>query len=80
VIKAPHHGSNTGNSQLFFNRNIIKNGIISCGINNRYGHPGTEFLKIMEKEKINVYRTDLQGTITVEYNGKEDFKIIPFLD
>lgn len=80
VIKAPHHGSNTGNSQLFFNRNIIKNGIISCGINNRYGHPGTEFLKIMEKERINLYRTDLQGTITVEYNGEEDFKIIPFLD
>ena len=45
-------------------------GIISCGVNNKYGHPHEETLSILRDAGVDVYRTDLLGTITVSSDGQ----------
>lgn len=71
ILKAPHHGSDTGLSPAFFAENQIENTIISCGKNNRYGHPGREFLEILEKESESIFRTDQSASIIVTFKGKD---------
>ena len=45
-------------------------GVISCGTGNKYGHPHEETLSILRDAKVDVYRTDLQGTITIGSDGQ----------
>ena len=45
-------------------------GIISCGVNNKYGHPHEETLSILRDAGVDVYRTDLLGTITIGSDGQ----------
>ena len=49
--------------------------IISCGKDNRYGHPHAETLKTLEKNEIYVLRTDLRGTITVKSDGINELRV-----
>ena len=39
VLQVGHHGSSTSTSYVFLNAVLPKMGIISCGVNNKYGHP-----------------------------------------
>lgn len=45
------------------------------GKNNLYGHPSDEILQRLEKSKIKVHRTDLNGEITLVINKKGIIKI-----
>jgi competence protein ComEC len=45
--------------------------VLSCGIQNDYGHPHQETMKKLQNRKIPVYRTDQQGTIALVSNGKD---------
>jgi hypothetical protein len=45
--------------------------IISCGAWNRYGHPSQVVLDRLRAANAKVYRTDLQGEITITTRGKE---------
>lgn len=63
-IKLGHHGSNTSTGEEFIRAVSPKEAIISCGLNNYYGHPNKEVLDILEKEDIKIRRTDLEGTIS----------------
>ena len=38
---------------------------ISCGANNRYGHPAPETLTRLAARHISVWRTDLDGTVSL---------------
>ena len=80
ILKAPHHGGNTGVSKEFFNNSNIKLSVISCGENNLYGHPGEGFLNLLKDKKISFLRTDSQGTVSFIFNGKKDFLIKTILD
>ena len=64
------HGSSTSTSYLFLNAVLPEMGIISCGVNNKYGHPHEETLSILRDAGVDVYRTDLQGTITIGSDGQ----------
>ncbi len=72
VLKVGHHGSKTSTSNEFVNVARPKYSIISVGKNNRYGHPSEEVLKNLSSS--NVYRTDLNGSITFEFK-KNKFKV-----
>lgn len=63
-IKLGHHGSKTSTGEEFIRAVSPKEAIISCGLNNYYGHPNKEVLDILEKENIKIRRTDLEGTIS----------------
>ena len=70
VLLVGHHGSSTSTSYLFLNAVLPEMGIISCGVNNKYGHPHEETLSILRDAGVDVYRTDLQGTITIGSDGQ----------
>lgn len=69
VIKFGHHGSSTSSSTEFIEAVSPNYGIISCGVDNSYGHPHKEILKLIQNINIEAYRTDTQGQITVISDG-----------
>ena len=69
VLKIGHHGSRTSTSANFLKKVEPKYAIISVGEGNEYGHPTEEVLKRLKERNIEVYRTDLMGTITVTSDG-----------
>jgi len=71
VLKVGHHGSRSSTIDLFASRLGAQTAIISCGKDNHYEHPHAETLETLTKYDIEVYRTDLDGTITVLCDGKK---------
>ena len=70
VLKAGHHGSKTSSSEAFIKAIKPSLGLISCGLDNRYGHPNVETLTTFEKYGVQILRTDESGAIKFEKNGK----------
>jgi len=68
VLKMPHHGADV--SILFIRTFMPENAIVSVGKGNKYGHPYTETLDMLEQADAKVYRTDECGDITVKSDGK----------
>ena len=64
ILKVGHHGSNTSTSDAFIKYLKPKIGIISCGKNNKYGHPHREVISILKANNVTIRRTDLEGTIS----------------
>jgi beta-lactamase superfamily II metal-dependent hydrolase len=76
IIKISHHGSKYASSADFLERVKPKVAIISCGEWNRYGHPSQIVLDRLKAANVNVFRTDLQGEITITTRGREnDYKV-----
>lgn len=48
VFQAGHHGSNTSNSQELLELITPTYVVVSCGKDNSYGHPGTEFVSRLD--------------------------------
>jgi competence protein ComEC len=72
VIKVAHHGSKYATSEGFLKRVQPQAAIISDGAWNRYGHPAQSVLDRLKAINAKVYRTDLQGEITITTRGKAD--------
>jgi competence protein ComEC len=70
VLKVGHHGSNTSTGYRFLREIMPEYAIISCGKGNAYGHPGEETLSRLRDADVSVFRTDLNGTVTVKSDGK----------
>lgn len=71
VLKIGHHGSSYSTSEEWLNTVNPAVAIISCGAENEYGHPTEELLERLKTRGIQVFRTDLQGDITIhEQDGK----------
>ena len=75
VLKVGHHGSKYASSEDFLRQARFKDAVISCGTDNRYGHPSQEVLDRLKAAGTRIYRTDLQGEITIRTRGKEDYQI-----
>ena len=71
VLKIAHHGSKYASSGDFLNRVKPEIAIVSCGAWNRYGHPNQGVLDRLKAANVKLYRTDLQGEITLTTRGKE---------
>ena len=72
VIKISHHGSKYATSKDFLNRVKPEVAIVSCGAWNRYGHPAQAVLERLQAANVKLYRTDLQGEITITTRGKNN--------
>ena len=70
VLKSPHHGSKTSSSPAYLKAVQPKVALISCGTGNEYHHPHPSTRKKYEKDHIDFYRTDRNGTITIRTDGK----------
>lgn len=69
VLKVGHHGSDTSSTAAFLEKVSPKYAVISCGKNNRYGHPDSITLQNLESVGSVILRTDLDGTIIIRSNG-----------
>jgi competence protein ComEC len=72
VIKVAHHGSKYATSEDFVKQVRPEAAIISDGAWNRYGHPAQAVLDRLKGANVKLWRTDLQGEITITTKGKGD--------
>ena len=63
ILKVGHHGSDTSSSEEFIDYINPKTAIVSCGKNNKFGHPSKSVVSTLNKKGIQIRRTDLEGTI-----------------
>ena len=75
VLKAGHHGSNTSSSPAFLKAVGPEAAIISVGVGNDYHHPHPSTLKKYVEANLKVYRTDIDGTVTITSDG-QTYKVI----
>lgn len=70
VYQVGHHGSKSSSSIDFLRVVNPKYAVISCGENNKYGHPHAATLNNLRAMDVKVFRTDEQGSIIVTSDGK----------
>ena len=70
IYKVSHHGGKDGNSQEYLSEINPRYAAISVGENNKYGHPKNEVLKRLDKLGCEIFRTDLDGDIVFETDGR----------
>jgi competence protein ComEC len=69
VLLAPHHGSRTSSSPALVAATDPSTVVISCGRENRFGHPHIQTLTRWRGR--DVHRTDLQGTLRIRLDDGE---------
>lgn len=77
-LKVGHHGSNGSSSEEFLARISPRIALISCGRNNRYGHPGKESMERIRQEGAEIFRTDILGAVTVRFGKKGSIRVEGF--
>lgn len=71
VLKIGHHGSSSSTSTTFLMAVAPQYAVISCGVNNDYGHPHQSTLDTLAAAGVDVFRTDLLGTIVAASDGEK---------
>lgn len=66
LLDAGHHGAANATSEIFLDMASPEAVIISCGRNNRYGHPAPEMTERLKKRHIPYYVTAQRGAVIVE--------------
>ena len=69
ILKVAHHGSRYATSDAFLEAANPIIGVISVGAGNPYGHPSPETLGRLSSHYIEVFRTDVDGTIIISTDG-----------
>lgn len=75
ILNMGHHGSRTSTSVSMLEAIDPQYAVICCGEDNDYGHPHKQTLNKLNKYGIEYYRTDLDGNIVFESDGKTVNKI-----
>lgn len=75
VLKVGHHGSKTSSTDKFLKSVGPKIAVIGVGKNNSFGHPNKDVLDRLKELNISIYRTDLNGEITMEINKSGKYKV-----
>ncbi len=65
ILKAPHHGAQ-GLDREFLAAVRPQTAIISCGLNNRFGHPAESTLSLLSEIDCRTLRTDRDGTVVID--------------
>jgi competence protein ComEC len=69
VLKVGHHGSRYSTSEEFLTRVAPSLALISAGKGNRFGLPSADTLALLRRQRTQVFRTDVDGTIELVSNG-----------
>ena len=69
VLKVGHHGSNSSTNYNFLKKVDPSIAVISVGEGNDYGLPKEKILNKLKDRNIEIYRTDLNGTIVIVTDG-----------
>ncbi len=76
VFQAGHHGSSTSNSLAFMQAVQPELIVISCGLDNSYGHPHAAVLETYDAIGADYYRTDLNGNVVVCYTEQAGLTVL----
>lgn len=76
VLKVPHHGSRYSFCAPFLAAAAPKIALISAGYRNSFHLPAPETVAALERRRIMVYRTDLDGTIQLLCGGSGDNVVV----
>ncbi len=71
VIKVGHHGSKTSSSKKYIEAVSPKVAIISCGVQNSYGHPHSVTLDTLKNAGADTYITYEYNSLCVKSDGKK---------
>jgi competence protein ComEC len=71
ILMVGHHGSAYSSTPEFLAAVRQRIAIISCGLHNVFGHPSPRTVAAPHAAGAKVYRTDLDGGITVDATGAE---------
>jgi competence protein ComEC len=63
LLKVGHHGSRSATSPDFLRAVAPRAALVSCGRENRFGHPSPETLATLSEGKVPVLRTDLLSDV-----------------
>ena len=69
VLKVAHHGSRFSSTARFLDAVGPAIAVISVGARNDYHHPAPGTLRRLEKGGATIYRTDEDGTVSIESDG-----------
>jgi beta-lactamase superfamily II metal-dependent hydrolase len=69
VLDVAHHGSNSSSTADFLERVRPSIAVISCGVDNSYGHPARDAVERLQTAGATIYRTDLDGAVVVTSDG-----------
>lgn len=72
IYVAGHHGSASSSSTVFLDAVTPEYTFISCGTDNTYGHPAAETLQRLQAVGTQIFRSDIQGEVTVTYDETSD--------
>ena len=70
ILKVAHHGSKTSSTEEFLEKIKPNISLIGVGENNMFGHPSKDIIERLEKKNIKIYRTDLNGEISIRVNKR----------
>jgi beta-lactamase superfamily II metal-dependent hydrolase len=70
VLKLAHHGSNNGTDARWLGLVRPELAVACVGRDNEYGHPGSATLALLARSDIPLLRTDRDGSIVVESDGR----------
>ena len=70
VLKVAHHGSRYASGAAFLRAVGAHLAIVSVGAGNSYGHPATQTLTRLARGGASVYRTDVDGDVSIETDGQ----------
>ncbi|MFQ3542709.1 DNA internalization-related competence protein ComEC/Rec2 [Halobacillus rhizosphaerae] len=70
VLKVGHHGSKTSTSEKWISQLQPQYGLISAGVNNRYGHPHQQVVDRLKHHSVNLWRTDQSGAVQFNFSGQ----------
>ena len=73
VLKAGHHGSKTSSSEALLKAVSPEISVVQVGEKNRYGHPYKAVLERLTASAAKVFRTDTDGAIIIESDGRNIF-------
>lgn len=71
ILKVGHHGSKTSTGKKWLNAVDPQYAVISCGMDNDYGHPHKVIVNRLEEYGVEYYRTDLLGHISFKSDGQQ---------
>lgn len=70
LLKVAHHGSRNSTPDTFLDAVRPGIGILSCGKDNRYGHPHVELINRLKRAGVAYYATMDYGALEVSSNGR----------
>ena len=66
ILKIGHHGSRGSTTPAFLDAVCPKAALLSCGRENRFGHPAPETLRTLGQARVPVFRTDLDSDFRID--------------